>query len=673
MSDNFSKKSIVPSWPFILRASLVLLIFALLAGFLIHSATAINQDLGRHLKLGQIIWQTKHVPTTNLFSYTEPNLPFINHQWLSEVIFYGIYTAAGFRGLILFTALMGLLSFGLVFALAWRRKYFLLTILTALLSVGLLIERTDIRPEIFGFLGLALFLVILDRNKEKIKLSIWWLLPIQLLWVNLHISFVFGLALMGGFFLDRLWARRQAIHLLVRRKKIDSYIATIIFIGVWLGLMSFINPNTWRGAFYPLSIFRDYGYTITENQSPFFLEKLMTNPTIIFFKAALAFLVLSFAVNWRRFNLFYFLTSFLAAVMSWLAIRNFPLMGLIILPVLVSNFSEARENWSKYFVWWIKNRLRPWLRLLTILAIFAILVGSIYSIVDNRFYLKWGKADRFGLSVPMGAAKAVDFLQEQKISGRLFNNFDIGSYLIWRLYPQQQVFVDNRPEAYSTDFWQSVYIPMQNDAATWQRLADDVYKFDYVFFVHTDTTPWGQTFLKNIWQNENWRLIYLDQAATIWVRNAASHKGLIEKFGLDKEGLAKKSVGYLLGGNINSDSINGLVCLGSFLKNLGFNDLALPLYERAFSLYPQDKNLAFTLGALNLSQGKTGRALNYLKKAAELDDKYEEAYLVLGEVYYQQGDFSEARRAWEKVLSIDPGDKQAQNYLDNMGLVPFKK
>jgi len=671
--ENFSKKRTILSWPFILRASLVLLIFGLLASFLIHNATAINQDLGRHLKLGQIIWQTKHIPNTNLFSYTEPNFPFINHHWLSEVIFYGIYTAGGFKGLILFTALMGLLSFGLVFALAWRRKYFLLTIWAAVLSVGLLIERTDIRPEIFGWLGLALFLVILDRNKEKIKLSIWWLLPVQLLWVNLHISFVYGLALIFIFFLDRLWARRQTIHLLARKKKIDSYIATTIFIGALLGLISFINPNTWRGALYPLSVFKNYGYAITENQSPFFLAKLAASPTIIFFKAALVILALGFIVNWRRFNFFYFLISLLVTVMSCSAIRNFPLMGLIILPVLVSNFSQARESWSKYFVWWTKNRLRPWLRLLTILAIFAILIGSIYCIVSNRFYLKWGKADRFGLSVPMGAAKAVDFLQEQKISGRMFNNFDIGSYLIWRLYPQQQVFVDNRREAYSDDFWQSVYIPMQNDAATWQRLADDVYRFDYVFFVHTDATPWGQNFLKNIWQNKNWRLIYLDPTATIWVRNTASNKGLIEKFGLDKESLAKKNIEYLLGNNINSDSINDWVCLGSFFKNLGFNDLALPLYERAFSLYSQDKNLAFTLGTLNLNQGKTGQALNYFKKATELDANYEQAHLVLGEVYYQQGDFSEARRAWEKVLSIDPGDQQAKLYLDNMGLIPFKK
>ncbi|KKT25633.1 MAG: hypothetical protein UW11_C0025G0017, partial [Parcubacteria group bacterium GW2011_GWA2_43_9b] len=65
-------------WLIILRRAMVFLALATLAVFLIHSASAINQDLGRHLKMGEIIWQTGHVPITNLFSYTNPNFAFIN-------------------------------------------------------------------------------------------------------------------------------------------------------------------------------------------------------------------------------------------------------------------------------------------------------------------------------------------------------------------------------------------------------------------------------------------------------------------------------------------------------------------------------------------------------------------------------------------------------------------
>ena len=94
------------------------LIFGLLAVFLIHSFDSIGQDIGRHLRLGEIIWQIKEVPKTNLFSYTEPDFPFINHHWLSEVIFFGVYSIAGFTGLILLKIFVVLAVFLLLFFIA---------------------------------------------------------------------------------------------------------------------------------------------------------------------------------------------------------------------------------------------------------------------------------------------------------------------------------------------------------------------------------------------------------------------------------------------------------------------------------------------------------------------------------------------------------------------------
>ncbi|HLD34358.1 MAG TPA: hypothetical protein VJB62_00690, partial [Patescibacteria group bacterium] len=125
-----------------LRYFLVALVLATLAVFLIHSVSAVNQDLGRHLKLGEIIWQTRHVPNTNLFSYTNPNFPFVNHHWLSEVIYYLLSLAIGIKGLIIFNALIILAAFAIIWKVAWRPKYFIFSILAAMLGIGLLLERT---------------------------------------------------------------------------------------------------------------------------------------------------------------------------------------------------------------------------------------------------------------------------------------------------------------------------------------------------------------------------------------------------------------------------------------------------------------------------------------------------------------------------------------------------
>src|SRR5437773_6915605 len=86
--------------------------------------SSINEDLGRHLLLGKIITQTHTVPKTNLLSYTYPDSPFINSHWFSEVIFYSVFRQFGFNGLLLLSTGITLLSFFLIFWLAYKRSSF---------------------------------------------------------------------------------------------------------------------------------------------------------------------------------------------------------------------------------------------------------------------------------------------------------------------------------------------------------------------------------------------------------------------------------------------------------------------------------------------------------------------------------------------------------------------
>ena len=69
---------------------------------LFKSDQSFNQDLGRHLKLGEIIMQTGEVPRINLFSYIYPSFPFINTHWLFEVFVYLFSKLIGFQALLIF-------------------------------------------------------------------------------------------------------------------------------------------------------------------------------------------------------------------------------------------------------------------------------------------------------------------------------------------------------------------------------------------------------------------------------------------------------------------------------------------------------------------------------------------------------------------------------------------
>lgn len=91
----------------------ILLLFFVFS-FLFRTDLAFDQDLGRHLKLGEIITKTGQVPKTNLFSYTNPDFPFINTHWLFEVIAYLFSQTVGLQVFLVLKVAIFLLSVWLI-------------------------------------------------------------------------------------------------------------------------------------------------------------------------------------------------------------------------------------------------------------------------------------------------------------------------------------------------------------------------------------------------------------------------------------------------------------------------------------------------------------------------------------------------------------------------------
>ena len=165
-----------------MRGLLIFLLFTLVFTFSVHTFTSVNQDIGRHLRLGEIIWQTGEIPKTNLFSYTNPDFPFVNHHWLGEVFLYLGFLAVGFKGLIILKAFLITAAFGLAFFACPIRDregpqrffvsngVFMPAIIAGLISIFILTERTDIRPEIFSFLFLGWYLFVLFKQQDEFSI-----------------------------------------------------------------------------------------------------------------------------------------------------------------------------------------------------------------------------------------------------------------------------------------------------------------------------------------------------------------------------------------------------------------------------------------------------------------------------------------------------------------------
>ncbi len=472
-----------------------------------------TSDLGRHIKNGEMILDGQFgVLNTNFYSYTEPDYKFINHHWGSGVIFYLIWKVFGFIGLSIFCLLISLITFFLFFKIAQKESNFKIAFLISLLLIPLMVARNEIRPEIFSYFFIALFFWILWHWRKN-KLDSKWLFVLPILgifWVNLHIYFVFGPALIGLFLVDHI----------IRKKRINKKLGIVLIL---TGLVSLLNPFFIKGLIYPFNIFKSYGYRIVENQSVWFLENWGFNsPNLKLFEICLAILIISFIVllirNRKRFSFVYFTLAIVWSFLGLLAIRNFTLFGFFALIIIVYNLRYSKLQIKKISLSLI---------ILLSLAIFLISFFVYYQKLPLQEY-------RFGFGLMENNNQSMDFFREHNLQGRIFNNYDIGGYLIYHLFPERNVFTDNRPEAYSIYHFQDIYIPAQTNNTIWQE-QDNIYDFNIIYFSHRDYTQWGQQFLIERVKDNNWAVVYYDPFAIIFLKRNDINKLIIDKYEIPKE------------------------------------------------------------------------------------------------------------------------------------------
>lgn len=465
----------------LLKILLIFSFFLFVFSITFTTSNDFNQDLGRHLKLGEIIVKTKTVPKTNLFSYTNPGFPFINHHWFSEVIFYEIKNVFGPYLLTFLKVVLIMLSVMIVVNLAIKKSSLIAAMGSALLFSPLLVERSDIRPEIFAYLLFSsLLFIVLSYSKNK--RVIYFVPLIMLLWINLHISFIFGLLLL--------------FVLLIRSRNLFVFFLSLAVL--------FLNPNGIGGVFYPLAIFKNYGYPIVENQNLFFLNKIIFDPLIKYFFILSPLVILSTVVLilFKRMSDGLLLIIFF--ILSVWQIRHFPFFVLVAIPTVAIAFHEI-----------VRNGLKPFpTRSKSIISAIIITINLLLTLffITNRYYQTFDFDKRFGSGFDENAKEAADFMSKNNLPKNIFNNFDIGGYLIYKSYPRYKLFVDNRPEAYPEEFLRNI-----------QKLdlAFEKYNINTLFFAHTDQTSWGRTFLESILKQKQWKLVFTDSSVLIFSNKTA--------------------------------------------------------------------------------------------------------------------------------------------------------
>ena len=396
-----------------LKAVTLLLTAVCLLG--LFSSAIADTDFWWHLKTGEYIVERHSLPVPDPFAYTTPVTPAyrgeeqvrhfnLTHEWLSQVLMYGVYAIAGFPGIVLTRAVLLAGLCGLAGFLAARLSAnFYAGIAAACATASVAVAFVADRPGVISFLGVAAFVTLLELRRG------WWALPpLALLWSNCHGGFPLGWVVLLAYSAETLLIRPRLTRL---RDSRQLWLVSACAIAA-----SGINPNGFGVVSTVLAYRRS---PMTANLIEWQPPKLWGAPYgfDILLYAALGILVLS----WRKVRPAHWILFAAFAGAALTAFRNTALIGFLA-PVLIAAYFPFRDKMPRVFAW-----------ASVILAVAGLGVGYAEGRLPQPAVAAW--------TIPSGAA---DYLFEHRVTGPMFNTYEQGGYLIWRMWPQERVFIDGR-------------------------------------------------------------------------------------------------------------------------------------------------------------------------------------------------------------------------------------
>ncbi len=495
-----------------------------LAGILLwgaYSSEIADTDFWWHLKTGQYIVQTHSLPAPDPFSYTTamgaPAYPGelqvrhfnLTHEWLAQALWFVLYLAGGFPLLVLWKgALLGAMCAIAGYLAAWRSGNFYVGLAAAFAGMPVIQLFAADRPPLLTFLLVAVFVLMLEKYfAAELDRAIWLLIPLQLLWANLH----------GGFFLG--WVVLAAYvagswHLpALRRRRLW------IVVGASL-LASGLNPNGWGVFEVLLNYRRSYlTGTLIEWKSPSLWGPPYTFDVLLYLAAA------ALLLNARKVRLPDALLLLAFGGAALMAFRNVIFVAFLA-PVLL-----AAYGWPALAA--RLPRLPP----------LGAAAGASAVVLSTALLGGWWQGDLFQLRAAEWRfpRQAAEFLQKNQVKARMFNSYEYGGYLMWALWPPMQTFIDGRAlnESVYRDY-QAVLYPSGANAADSRRQREQIldrYGVGIVVmngFEYVSGVIYPVVLALADPNNQDWSLIYEDGKAVIFARNTEPNRDLIAANRLEK-------------------------------------------------------------------------------------------------------------------------------------------
>ena len=207
-----------------------------------------DPDTWWHIAAGE--WMLRHgaVPRVDPFSFTFAGKPWVAHEWLAEVLMALAYRAGGWDAVLALEGGAAALAFGLLARHLARWANRLAVLLLLLLALACTSPSLLVRPHILALPALEIWTAGLLIARSRATTPSPLLLPVMLIWVNLHGSFVFGIALAVPLALEALTTAAPDDRARVARGWGLFIVAAVI--------VAMASPQLWQGLIFPFRLIR---------------------------------------------------------------------------------------------------------------------------------------------------------------------------------------------------------------------------------------------------------------------------------------------------------------------------------------------------------------------------------------------------------------------------------
>lgn len=479
-----------------------------------------DPDYFWHLKTGEYIVSHRALPSGDIFSHTAYGKHWVLHEWLFEILLYFTHQFFGALGIKVLIATLTFATMAIVYKLLVRISLnaHVTTLLTAicfiLISLGL-----SPRPQLLSYLFFASYLyVLLDFKYHHSTRYLWWLPCAMFIWTNCHAGYMLGLAVFVLFFVCEYIAclinDEKSIQQKQRLKKLS-----LLFI--FTAIAAICKPTGIIDLLYP---FQTSSLELTNYISEWQSADFHLWYGRIYLIFVLLFII-AYSYRSKPADLTEVALPFALIILGFNSLRHIPLAGITIAVFIASSLNTRHTNaiklWEKYGIHTLYRRyigggkqlgesefILNWVSLSAVI-IFAIFYYPKNSIKENEELAK---------KYPVNAVR---FIQESGLTGKVFNHYNHGGYLINQLYPSHYVFMDGRSDMYGDKIFKDYY-DITNVQSNWEKLLSQ-YQVTFVIAEHQSALT-QLLILKN-----TFKLVYEDEKYAVLVVNNEKYAEFIQK------------------------------------------------------------------------------------------------------------------------------------------------